>query len=85
MTSMGEAWNQASGITGIDTINTDVGFALGASLALLEVLWWAAVAYIAARRISTRQAQHPDSATDTRSPQSAMAATPRKGPAVPLS
>jgi hypothetical protein len=45
---MGEAWNQASGITGIDSINTEVGFAWGASLALLEVLWWACVAYVAA-------------------------------------
>ena len=48
MTSMGEAWNQASGITGIDTVNTEVGFAGGAPLALLEVLWWACVAYVAA-------------------------------------
>jgi len=50
MTSIGEAWNQASGITGIDTINTEVGFVFGASLALLEVLWWACVAYVAAAR-----------------------------------
>lgn len=76
MTSMGEAWNQASGITGIDTINTEVGFALGVSLALLEVLWWACVAYVAARKISTRQAQNPSSATDSTTPQCAMSVIP---------
>ncbi len=73
---MGEAWNQASGITGIDTINTEVGFVLGASLALLEVLWWACVAYVAARKISTRQAQNRSSATDSKTPQCAMSVIP---------
>lgn len=73
---MGEAWNQASGITGIDTINTEVGFALGVSLALLEVLWWACVAYVAARKISNRKAQHPNSITDTKSPQCSVSVIP---------
>ena len=76
MTSMGEAWNQASGITGIGTINTEVGFVLGATLALLEVLWWACVAYVAARKISNRQAQNPSSATDSKTPQCAMSVIP---------
>jgi len=69
MTSIGEAWNQASGITGIDSINTEVGFALGMALALLEVLWWTCVAYVAARRISSRSVQNPRVETDTKIPQ----------------
>ena len=69
MTSMGEAWNQASGITGIDSINTEVGFAVGLALALLEVLWWTCVAYVAARRISFRSVQNPRVATDAKLPQ----------------
>ena len=69
MTSMGEAWNQASGITGIDSINTEVGFALGLALALLEVLWWTCVAYVAARKISSRTVQNPPVATDAKLPQ----------------
>ncbi len=69
MTSMGEAWNQASGITGIDSINTEVGLALGMALALLEVLWWTCVAYVAARKISSRTVQNPPVATDAKLPQ----------------
>ena len=63
MLSMVEAWNTASGTTGLNQVESGFGWGMALALVVLEVLWWVMVVKISRRHINARRSQNQEKAT----------------------
>ncbi len=63
MFSMVEAWNTASGSTGLNQVESGFGWGMALALVVLELLWWVMVVKISRRHINSRSSENQENTT----------------------